>query len=100
MAIGYDPQTVDAGYEWVGSHASGIGNSSPANYGVTWYDDLLIPSRPCAVISNSPLDGGEYRLLSVDRAAYLQYLFFGPAEPLYLYGALTDACPQPLPPPS
>jgi hypothetical protein len=32
----------------------------------------------------------------VDRSAYLQFLFFGPAEPLYLYGALVDGCP-PLP---
>jgi len=31
----------------------------------------------------------------VDRSAYLQFLFFGPAEPLYLYGALVDGCPPP-----
>ena len=95
VALGYDAQTVDAGYEWVSYHASGVGNSGSGAYGLTWYDDVLSSSRPCAVLSNSPLDGGALRLIRVDRSAYLQYLFFGPAEPLYLYGALVDGCPPP-----
>jgi hypothetical protein len=95
VAMGYDARTVDAGYEWVGSHASGAGNSGSRIYGLTWYDDVLLPYRPCAVLSNSPLDGDTFRLIRVSRSAYLQYLFFGPAEPLYLYGALADGCPPP-----
>ena len=95
VAMGYDARTVDAGYEWVGYHASGVGNPGPDTYGLTWYDEMS-SSRPCAVLSNSPLDDGAFRLIRVDRSAYLQYLFFGPAEPLYLYGALVDGCP-PLP---
>jgi 4-amino-4-deoxy-L-arabinose transferase-like glycosyltransferase len=95
VAMGYDARTVDAGYEWVGYHASGVGNSGSGTYGVTWYDDSLSSFRPCAVLSNSPLDGGTLRLIRVNRSAYLQFLFFGPAEPLYLYGALMDGCPPP-----
>jgi hypothetical protein len=95
VAMGYDARTVDAGYEWVGYHASGVGNSGSGTYGLTWYDDDFLSYRPCAVLSNSPLDGGAFRLIRVDRSAYLQYLFFGPAEPLYLYGALADGCPPP-----
>jgi len=95
VAMGYDARTVDAGYEWVGYHASGVGNSGSGTYGLTWYDDLFLPHRPCAVLSNSPLDGGTFRLIRVDRSAYRQFLFFGPAEPLYLYGALVDGCPPP-----
>jgi hypothetical protein len=61
-----------------------------------WYDDLMLRSSPCALLSNSPLDAPSFRLLHVDSAAYQQYLFFGPAEPLYLYGAIAEGCPQPV----
>jgi hypothetical protein len=96
VALGYDARTVDAGLEWVGYHASGVGNSGSGTYGLTWYDDNWSSYRPCAVLSNSPLDGGALTLIRVDRSAYLWFLFFGPAEPLYLYGSLADGCP-PLP---
>jgi 4-amino-4-deoxy-L-arabinose transferase-like glycosyltransferase len=94
VAMGYDARTVDAGYEWVGYHASGA-RSGSGTYGLSWYDDVFLAHRPCAVVSNSPLNIGALRLIRVDRAAYLQYLFFGPAEPLYLYGSLADGCPPP-----
>jgi hypothetical protein len=95
VAMGYDARTVDAGYEWVGYFSSGSGNPSSGSYGAAWYDDIFMSSRPCAVFSNSPLDGGAFRLIRVDESAYLQYLFFGPAESLYLYGSLADGCPLP-----
>jgi hypothetical protein len=95
VAMGYDARTVDAGYEWVGYHASGVGNSTSPAYGLTWYDDALSPHRPCAVLSNSPLDLPAFRLIRVNQSAYQQYLFFGPAEPLYLYGGFADGCPAP-----
>jgi hypothetical protein len=85
---------VDAGYEWVGYHATGVATDS-GDYGLMWYDDYLMPSHPCAVLSNSPLEGGTWTLIRVESSAYRQYLFFGPAEPLYLYGATTDGCPSP-----
>ena len=95
VAMGYDARTVDAGYEWVSYHASWVWNSGSGTYGLTWYDDAFSSYRPCAVLSNSPLDGGAFRLIRVDRSAYLQFLFFGTAEPLYLYGAVVDGCPPP-----
>jgi hypothetical protein len=94
VAMGYEAQTVDAGYEWVGYHASGVGNSGTRNYGLTWYDDAFSSRRPCAVLANSPM-AGALRLVRVDRSAYRQYLFLGQAEPLYLYGSLADGCPPP-----
>ena len=97
VAMGYDARTVDAGYEWVGYHARVVGNSGSGTYGLMWYDDTLLSDPPCAVFSNSPLDDGALRLIRVDRSAYLQYLFFGPAEPLYLYGSLAKGCPPPPP---
>ncbi|HEY5474985.1 MAG TPA: hypothetical protein VIK32_17590, partial [Candidatus Limnocylindrales bacterium] len=81
VAMGYDARTVDAGLEWVGTHASGLGNLGSAAYGLAWYDDRLSTSRPCAVLSNTPLDLPAFRLIRVNQSAYLQYLFFGRAEP-------------------
>ena len=95
VAMGYDARTVDVGYEWVGYHASGVSNSGADTYGLTAYDDVLLSSYPCAVLSNSPLDGGAFRLIREDRSAYLQYLFIGTPEPLYFYGALSAGCPPP-----
>ena len=92
--MGYDARTVDAGYEWVGYHARGTGNPRSGSDGLPWYDGMM-SSRPCAVLSNSPLQRTDFRLIRVDRSAYQQYLFFGPAEPLYLYGAIGDGCPPP-----
>jgi hypothetical protein len=97
VAMGYQARTVDAGYDWVGYHASGVGNAGSRSYGLTWYDDALSSSRPCVVLSNSLLDDQTMRLIRVDRSAYLQYLFLGPAEPLYMYGSLADGCPAPPP---
>ena len=95
VAMGYDARTVDAGYVWVVSHAAGVGGSGANAYGLAWYDDVLMPSRPCAVLSNSPLDNGDLRLIQADPSAYRQYLFFGPWQPLYLYGSLAAGCPAP-----
>ena len=76
VALGYDARTVDAGYEWVGSHGNELGTGT-GTYGLMWYDDEFAKGRPCAVLSNSPLELSAYRLIRVDRSAYLQYLFFG-----------------------
>jgi len=93
VAMRFDARTVDAGYEWVGYHSSTAAQSGSGTYGLTWYDDFLLPAPPCAVVSNSPLEGGPLTLIRVNRAAYRQYLFFGPDEPLYLYRATSERCP-------
>jgi len=92
VAMGYDAGTVDAGYEWVGYHVSERPKPGSNTYGLTWYDDFLLPSYPCAILSNSPLDQTDLRLVRLDPSAYRQYLFFGPAQPLYLYGGHGDGC--------
>lgn len=93
VAMGYETRTVDAGYEWVGYHSTGAGSPTAGSDGFTWYYDILSARPACAVLSNSPLDRDELRLVRVDRSAYPQYGFFGPAQPLYLYGVLADGCP-------
>ena len=63
---------------------------------LTWWEDLWPSFRPCAVLSNTPLDLPTYELIRVNRSAYRQYLFFGRARPMYLYGAhLADVRPAP-----
>jgi hypothetical protein len=96
VTMGYEARTVDAGYEWVGYHASGAATAGEGPFVLTWYYRLIPAEPPCAVVSNSPLDDDSLTLIQVNRSAYLQYLFFGPAEPLYLYGAVAEGCP-PLP---
>lgn len=96
VSMGYDPRTIDAGYEWVGSHGVGPQVAGAHDYGLTWYDDYWPSFRPCAVVANSPLDNDDLRLIRVDPAAYRAFLVFGSPAALYLYGALDPSCP-PLP---
>jgi Dolichyl-phosphate-mannose-protein mannosyltransferase len=95
VAMGFDAQTVDAGYEWVGLHGSGPNKPGSGNHNLTWYDDYWPSFRPCAVLSNSPLDVEGLELVREDPVAYSQYLFFGPPEPLFLYRATGEGCPAP-----
>lgn len=110
VAMGYEARTIDAGYEWVGYHAIGSGGDGGGDRGQAWFEHLMSLASICAIVSNSPpgsdeplLDKGlvpldrNYVLIGADRSAYRQYLFFGKAQPLYLYGALQAGCPRPLP---
>jgi hypothetical protein len=106
VAMGYDARTVDAGYEWVGYHAIGAGGQGGGDRGQAWFEHLMVPAPLCVIVSNSPPDSaeplldkglvpvaGNYSLLSVNPTAYRLYLFFGEAEPLYLYKAVGASCP-------
>ncbi len=92
VAKGYDPQMVDAGYEWVGYHDQSGDPKQASNVSVlTWYDASL-SVNPCVVISNTPLDVDRFQLIDVDLAAYRQYLLLGAEQPLYSYGSVTSGC--------
>ena len=95
VTMGYPPQTVDAGYEWVGAHQTGPAAYGAHDYGLTWYDDHWPSFRPCAVISNSPLDKPGLALIRQDPSTYRQYTLVGSEEPLYLYGSSDAACSPP-----
>ncbi|MBA2719590.1 MAG: glycosyltransferase family 39 protein [Chloroflexi bacterium] len=95
VTLGYAAQTIDVGPEWVEFHASGQQSAGIHDYGLTDYDDRWPSFRPCAVLSNSPLDIPGFQLIREDEAAYRNYLFFGAGEPLYLYGATGPGCPAP-----
>ena len=91
--MGYDPQTVDAGYEWVGFHATGTVGVRGADFILPWYYDAIPARAPCVVLSNSLLGESPLRLIRANSSAYRQYLFFGPEQPLYVYAAATAGCP-------
>ncbi len=98
VAMGYSAQTVDAGYEWVGSHGIGPLNPDFDPTNENWWQDIWTSFRPCAILSSSPIAIPGYTMLRENHSAYRQYLFFGPDEPLYLYGASRlDGCPAPPP---
>jgi hypothetical protein len=80
---------------WVAFHASGQESTGIHDYGLTEYDDRWPSFRPCAVLANSPMDVPGFQLIRKDVAAYRNYLFFGAAEPLYLYGSTGLGCPAP-----
>ncbi len=97
VAWGFDARGIDAGYEWVGYHATGNEISVGEPFVLNWYYEAIPADPPCAVISNSLLDGGLLTLIHVHKDAYSKFLFFGTAEPFYLYAASGSGCP-PVPP--
>lgn len=95
VRLGYAIETIDVGPEWVEFHGIGPQLAGIHDYGLTVYDDRWPSFRPCAVLSNSPLNVPGFRLIRVDEAAYRNYLFFGSDQPLYLYGSTGPDCPAP-----
>jgi hypothetical protein len=98
VAMGYDARVVDAGYEWVGYNGKGpeMPFSNPAS--LNWWQDNWPTFRPCAVVSNSRLDLPGYRVVRENASAYRRFLWFGPMERLYVYGALANGCPRAIEP--
>ena len=94
-SAGYDARTVDAGYEWVGYHAIGTVWSGEADFVLPWYYTAIPAELPCVVLSNSRLYDSPLKLIRYVDSAYLNYLFVGPGEPLYLYRSTRDDCPTP-----
>ena len=92
VALGYSPEVVDAGYEWVGYHTLGGSIGGDGLPYRSWYYEIIPAESPCAVISNGTIVDPGVVLIHVDAAAYRQYLFFGPEQPLYLFGATSAGC--------
>lgn len=94
VSAGYDARTVDAGYEWVGYHATVRSTTGNPEFILPWYYEAIPAQYPCLVVSNSRLDNSPLKLIRYADEAYLNYLFFGPAQPLYLYQSTRDNCPR------
>jgi hypothetical protein len=86
---GLPEDTIDAGYEWVGAHATtpaDLWHAVPTNPSNRWW----ALSQTCGVVTGSaepPVDG---RLMGVER--YRLYLVTGPIVELYLYRIDDASC--------
>jgi Dolichyl-phosphate-mannose-protein mannosyltransferase len=90
---GYPASAVDAGFDWVGSHATapavrGRRVVGAASY-ETWYDQMFPGFRDCAFVSGSPLE--EPHLAELRVLAYKE-LGFAVTEHLYIYGVRSPDC--------
>lgn len=71
VSQGVPTREVDAGFEWVGAHATGIANTSlhpAAPPYEPWYALMEPGFRECAVVSGTPLDYPDLRL--VQKSSY------------------------------
>jgi hypothetical protein len=94
VRLGFAPDTVDAGLEWVGLHATGrvelAARQVPERTGYS----VKFPSfEACAVVSSTPLGYADFRLILIRPDAYRLLLIAGPSEPLYLYRVAGPDCP-------
>jgi hypothetical protein len=94
VSQGFAPETVDAGFEWVGAHSAeraNLGASGTATE--TWSYRNAFPSfRLCALVSSSAIDNPALRLVTVEERAYRLILVAGPDEPLFLYRVADPNC--------
>jgi 4-amino-4-deoxy-L-arabinose transferase-like glycosyltransferase len=94
VAAGYAPATVDAGFEWVGSHSPSMAQPGRQVAGApvyeTWYDQMFPGLRVCAFVSGSLYGGPTFRPLGVIR--YEEVAFADPQH-LYVYAVRGPGCP-------
>jgi hypothetical protein len=85
-------KSVDAGFEWVGGHATTMVNKSlhpAAPVYEPWYARMEPGFRDCAVVSGFPLDFPGLHLVKTTRFELLG--FFG-SRNLYVYVSSAPGC--------
>jgi hypothetical protein len=88
--LGVAPDELDAGYEWVGSHAPSLANSVRPGFGLTFYEGYFSGYLACGVVSSDTWTEPGYDLVGTE--SYSLNLIAGPTELLYLYRATSPAC--------
>jgi hypothetical protein len=93
VGAGYRPGTVDAGFDWVGSHTATAAVRGRLVAGApsyeTWYDKMFSSFRDCAFVSGSPVAAPHVALLGTLR---YEEVGFAVPERLYIYGVRDPAC--------
>jgi hypothetical protein len=93
VKAGFPAREVDAGFEWVGSHATGLARPGRAVAGAPpyeqWYDQMFPGFRDCALVSGSRLLWPSLRLI---RTVSYDEVAFARPEPLYLYAVDNSGC--------
>ncbi|HXW78257.1 MAG TPA: hypothetical protein VEJ84_02095, partial [Acidimicrobiales bacterium] len=94
VRAGYAAGTVDAGFEWVGSHTAAVAQPGRRARGAPsyekWYVEMFPGSHECAVVAASALPVSSLRLLGTAR---YEELGFAVPEHLYIYGVVAASCP-------
>ena len=88
--LGVPPDEIDAGYEWVGSHAPSLADSVEPGLGLTYYEGYFSGYRACGVVSSETWSDPGYALVGTE--VYSLNLIAGPTETLYLYRATSKEC--------
>jgi hypothetical protein len=88
VAAGVPRDEVDAGYAWVGEHATTPltgGGDHPFRYRQLWPD-----FRQCGSVTSDPTP--EAGTIPAGTESYLRFLITGPAETLYLFRGAEPGC--------
>jgi hypothetical protein len=91
--LGVRPDEVDAGYEWVGSHALAVPDSVQSGSGLTIYEAYFPGYRACGLVSSDMVGPPGYELVASQ--SYSLNLIAGPTEHLYLYRGTSPDCHSP-----
>jgi hypothetical protein len=85
-AQGYEPDAIDAGFEWLGYHYPGVAQNEPIGPGwndpIPWYAGVFGKSGNCIIVAASPLPHQRLELLEVRK--YQTFIFWGNGS-LWLY---------------
>jgi hypothetical protein len=82
-AHGISPDTIDAGYEWVGYHQAELPIATDLVSKKTLYEKFWPGRRQCAIVSSS--DDGPAGATPLGTIDYDLFLIAGPTKRLYLY---------------
>ena len=94
VRLGFAADTVDAGLEWVGLHATGpVQLAARQVPDRTGYSVKFPTFHACAIVSSTPLDWVDVELVVKRFDAYRLLFVVGPSEPLYLYRVGRPGCP-------
>lgn len=92
VSHGVPAYEIDAGFEWVGAHATGIADTSiraPFPPYESWYARMEPGFRDCGIVSGSPLSSPSLRLLQ--NTSY-DLVGFGVRRKLYMYITSAPGC--------
>jgi hypothetical protein len=85
--------TIDAGFDWVGSHAAEPAVRGRPGVGALpyemWYDQMFPRFKECAFVSGSPVAQAHLAHIGTER---YNELLFGWTERLYIYAVRSAAC--------
>ena len=90
LRTGIPADTIDAGYEWMGYHATSSGDPTRRGSQTPFYRNWWPAFRECGLVSSGTTDRRDAQL--VGTTEYALNLVSGPVETLYLYRVTGPGC--------